>query len=155
MIYDNLSNIDRYKGLSSDIYAGLRFIKQASLGMANGIYEINPRVKAIVSEYETKTENEYGYEAHKKNIDIQCTLKGIERVACMPTDKLTETKPYSEEDDAALYTANTQPMEMTIGDGYFAIFFPEDGHKPQLYIDKPIIVKKVVVKVALDVSNNQ
>lgn len=155
MIYDNLSNIDLYKGLSSDIYEGLNFLREVEADIANGVYQITPRVKAIVSEYETKIENEYGYEAHKKFIDIQYTLKGQERVACLPIDKLTGTKPYSEEKDAAFFTANTQPMEMTIGDGYFAILFPEDGHKPQLCIDKPIIVKKVVVKVALNVSNNQ
>lgn len=155
MIYDNLSNIDLYKGLSPDIYEGLKFVREADATIDNGVYQINPRVKAIVSEYETKIENEYGYEAHKKFIDIQYTLKGQESVECLPLDKLTETKPYSDENDAAFYMANTQPMEMTIGDGYFAIFFPEDGHMPQLCIDKTIVVKKVVVKVALNVPKNQ
>jgi beta-galactosidase beta subunit len=36
---------------------------------------------------------------------------------------------------------------MLIGDDYFAIFFPQDGHMPQLCIDVPAPVKKVVVKV--------
>lgn len=149
MIYDNLSNIDFYKGLSPDIYEGLKFLREADAAIDNGVYQINPRVKAIVSEYETKIENEYGYEAHKKFIDIQCALKGQERVVCLPIGKLTETKPYSEEKDAAFYTANTQPMKMTIGDGYFAIFFPEDGHMPQLYVKEPCKVRKGVVKVEI------
>lgn len=150
MIYDNLSNIDLYKGLSPDIYEGLKFLRETDATIDNWVYQINPRVKAIVSEYETKIENEYGYEAHKKFIDIQYTLKGQERVACLPLDKLTGTKPYSEEKDAAFFTANIQPMEMTIGDGYFAIFYPQDGHMPQLGINNPTMVKKVVVKVQID-----
>ncbi len=150
MIYDNLSNIDLYKGLSPNIYEGLKFLREADATIDNGVYQINPRVKAIVSEYETKIENEYGYEAHKKFIDIQYTLKGQERVACLPLDKLTGTKPYREEKDAAFFTANIQPMEMTIGDGYFAIFYPQDGHMPQLGINNPTMVKKVVVKVQID-----
>ncbi len=149
MIYDNISNIELYKGLSPDIYEGLKFLKEVDASITNGVYQINPRVKAIVSEYETKAVNEYGYEAHQKYIDIQCTLKGEERVACLPIDNLTETKSYSDNDDAAFYTTAIKPIEMTIGNGYFAVFYPQDGHMPQLCIDKPTRVKKVVVKVQI------
>lgn len=149
MIYDNLSNIELYKDLSPDIYEGLKFLREADANIANGVYQINPRVKAIVSEYETKTVNEYGFEAHKKYIDIQCTLKGMERVACLPIERMREEKPYSEETDAAFYSASVPPQEMTICNGYFAIFFPQDGHMPQLCIEEPQMVKKVVVKVHL------
>ena len=107
-------------------------------------------MKAIVSEYETKVKNEVGFEAHRKNIDIQYLLKGEERIACMPIEKLTETEPYSEEKDAAFYAAEgVAAQTMTIGGGYFAIFFPQDGHMPQLCVDEPEMVKKVVVKVAI------
>lgn len=147
MIYDSLSNISTYKDLSQDIYSGLLFLQQASPDIAIGTYQINPRVKAIVSEYETKVENEVGYEAHRKNIDIQYLLRGEERIACLPIEKLKETTPYSEEKDAAFFTASVKPIEMTLGDEFFAIFFPQDGHMPQLSIDKPEMVKKVVVKV--------
>lgn len=147
MIYDNISNIETYKGLSADIFEGLKYLQQLNPDIAVGTYQINPRVKAIVSEYETKRENEYGFEAHRKNIDIQFLLKGSERIACLPIEKLTETQAYSEEKDAAFYTSDAKPLEMTIGDGYFAIFFPQDGHKPQLSIDESMPVKKVVIKV--------
>lgn len=40
-------------------------------------------------------------------------------------------------------------QEMIIGDGYFAIFFSQDGHMPQLSVDKPKMVKKVVVKIEI------
>lgn len=149
MIYDNISNINLYKCLCPDIYTGLTYLHQLSPDIAPGTYQISPRVKAIVSEYETKVKNEVGYEAHRKNIDIQYLLKGEERIACLPIEKLKETTPYSEEKDAAFFTASIQPQEMTIGDGYFAIFFPQDGHMPQLSVDEPNMVKKVVVKVRI------
>ena len=151
MIFENLSNINIYKGLSADIYEGLAFLSQANTDMENGVCQLSPRVKAIVSEYETKRENECGYEAHKKYIDIQCVLKGQERAACLPIEKLLETKPYSEEDDAAFYTAEIkhQPSYLSLQPGYFAIFFPQDGHMPQLCVDNPQLVKKVVVKVGI------
>lgn len=53
MVYDNIENIELYKGLSADIYEGLKFLKQASDTLAYGVHQINPRVKAIVSEYKT------------------------------------------------------------------------------------------------------
>ena len=147
MIYDSLDNIEYYNGLSNDICVGLTFLKQVSSNVANGVYQLNSRVKAIVSEYETKLQNEYGFESHRRFADIQCALKGVERVAYLPIEKLKESKPYCEDSDAALYVANSQPQEMVIGDGYFAIFFPQDGHMPQLCVDTPSLVKKIVVKV--------
>ena len=149
MIFDHISNISLYKTLSPDIYAGLAFLKDVKPDIAPGTYQLTPRVKAIISKYETKVKNEVGYEAHRKNIDIQYLLKGEERIACLPVEKLKETTPYSEEKDAAFFTASIQPQEMTIGNGYFAIFFPQDGHMPQLSVGEPEMVKKVVVKVAV------
>ena len=150
MIYDNISNINLYKCLSPDISTALTYLQQLSPDIAPGTYQLTPRVKAIVSEYETKVKNEVGFEAHKKNIDIQYLLKGEERIACMPIEKLTETEPYSEEKDAAFYAAEGVVVQtMTIGGGYFAIFFPQDGHMPQLCVDEPKKVKKVVVKVVV------
>lgn len=71
MIFDHINHIDTYKGLSPDIYAGLQFLQQATPDLALGVHQINHRVKAIVSEYETKVKNEVGFEAYRKNIDIQ------------------------------------------------------------------------------------
>lgn len=151
MIYDNFSNIELYKGLSQDIYEGLNFLRQAEPNKENGVYQISSHVKAIVSEYETKRVNEYGYEAHKKFIDIQCLLKGEEMVACLPIERLKEAKPYSEEIDAAFYSADIklQPSYLSLQPSYFSIFFPQDGHMPQLCVDEPLMVKKVVVKVEI------
>lgn len=109
MIYDNLSNIDRYKGLSEDIYQGLAFLKQATSNLQNGTHQITPRVKAIVSEYETVSVNECGYEAHKRFIDIQCLLKGEEKVGYSPIEMLKETKPYSKEIDAVFIRPTIRP----------------------------------------------
>ena len=150
MIFDHINNIESYKGLSPDLYEGLKYLQQVSSDIAVGTYQINPRVKAIVSEYETKMENENGYEAHRKNIDIQYLLSGEERIACLPIERSKETKSYNEETDAAFYSADLMPQEMTIGNGYFAIFFPQDGHMPQLCINEPDMVKKVVIKVEIE-----
>lgn len=149
MVYDKIDNIETYKGLSEDIYEGLKFLKNASADLACGVHEINPRVKAIVSEYETKPVNENGYEAHRKFIDIQYLLKGAEKNFCLPIEKLQETKPYKEEIDAAFYEAKIPTQDLMLGNGYFAIYWPQDGHMPCLFVEGLEKVKKVVVKVEL------
>lgn len=150
MVYDKIDNIETYKGLSEDIFLGLNFLQNATPDMEKGVHELNARVKAIISEYETKPINEFGFEAHKQHIDIQGLLLGEERVACMPIEKLKETKAYNKEEDAAFYSTDEQPQEMVIGNGYFAIFYPQDGHMPQLCVKVPNKVKKVVVKVKIN-----
>ncbi len=164
MIFDKIENIELYKGLSADIYAGLKYLKDMTPDVEPGTYEINPRVKAIVSEYTTKPENENGFESHRKNIDIQYLLRGTEKIACLPVDELQETKPYNPTTDAAFYAAprylspvNCQlstvnchlPSALFLGNGYFSIFFPQDAHMPCLCMDTPTKVKKVVIKVKI------
>ena len=166
MIYDKIKNIELYKGLSDAIYAGLKYLKEMSPDTAPGTYEINPRVKAIVSEYTTKTINEHGYEAHQKNIDIQYLLKGTEKIACLPVDELQETQPYNPDTDAAFYESNLRPSTSDLRPltsdlrpltldlrplTSFALFFPQDAHMPQLCIDAPEEVKKVVIKVKISI----
>ena len=151
MVYDNLNNIAFYKGLSPDIYEGLKFLRQVSPDIAVGTYQLTPNVKAIVSEYTTKEVNENGYEAHRQNIDIQYLLKGKEKIAYLPVEDLSETKPYSEETDVAFFNAvsDHSPSTFDLRSGYFAIFYPQDGHMPCLSVNEPEKVKKVVVKVQM------
>jgi len=150
MIYDTLNNIAFYKGLSPDIYEGLKFLQQVNSDIAVGTYQLTPNVKAIVSEYATKEVNENGYEAHRQNIDIQYLIIGNEKISCIPLEFLKETKAYQEDIDVAFYKGTTfLPSNFSLCSGYFAIFYPQDGHMPQLCVSEPERVKKVVVKVRL------
>ena len=151
MIYDSLDNIELYKSLSSDIYEGLKFLKQADGQIACGVHQINPRVRAIVSEYETLQDNPYGFEAHRRFLDIQFLLKGEEKVRCLPLEQLKETKAYNAESDVAFYAQDkTKPIDLPIGSGYFAILYPQDGHMPQVCLHSPVPVKKIVIKIQIE-----
>lgn len=145
-----IDNISFFKGLSIDIYEGLLFLSTIDKDVETGVYIINPRVKAMVSEYSTKVVSEFGYEAHRKFIDIQYLITGEEKICCLPLEFLKEKKLYNEEQDAAFYEETSfKPHELLIGNGYFAIFSPKDGHMPQLCVNEPKMVKKVVVKVKI------
>lgn len=153
MIYDSFNNIQTFSHLSEDISRGLSFLEKVPSDIEVGSYEISPRVRAIVSEYCTKKENENGYETHKCHIDIQYVIKGEETVRYLPSEKLRIVKPYCNDSDIAFYEPieryAEQYIDMMIGNGYFSIFFPHDGHMPQLCKNEPKSVKKIVVKVKI------
>ncbi len=150
MIYDKIDNLKTYTCLSDDIRVALEYLRQVTPEVEKGVHEINPRVKAIVSEYTTKLVNENGYEAHRQYIDIQYLVRGAEKMCCLPLEYLEETTPYNGEGDAALYKEKTVcPQNLLLGNGYFAILFPQDGHMPGLCVDAPLPVKKIVIKVRI------
>jgi biofilm protein TabA len=150
MILDSIFNINNYKNISSDIYAGLVFLKNASADIEVGEYKINDKVKAIVSEYDTIKVFERGYEAHKHVIDIQFPIRGVERVKWSPIEGMDINIPYDANRDRTFFkNPAKQGTHVDIGNGIFAIMFPEDGHSPQHKIGKPELIKKITVKVLI------
>ena len=150
MIVDQLINIDTYKGISNDIYEGLKFLANAKKDIKPGTYPINANVKAIVSEYYTVEVFERGYEAHKRVIDIQYPINGSERVKWSPIENMEVNIPYEEEKDRIFYkNPHSQGTHVDIGNGIFAIMFPQDGHGPQHFVSESEIIKKITIKVSI------
>ena len=150
VVVDKLKNISLYRGLSSDIYVGLKFIKNAKEDIELGTYLINDSVKAIVSSYETVDDFFRGYESHKKVIDIQYPIIGLERVKWSPIEGMNVNIPYNEVKDRTFFKdPSEQGTHIVIGNGIFAIMFPEDGHAPQHKVRDKEVIKKITVKVSI------
>lgn len=150
MVVDTLENIEQYKGLSPDIYAGLQFLANAKDDILLGTYSINDNVKAIVSSYTTVDEFERGYESHKHVIDIQYPIKGLERVKWSPIKGMNVNIPYDKAKDRTFYKdPSEQGTHVDIGNGIFAIMFPEDGHGPQHKVRVKEVIKKITIKVSV------
>ena len=148
MILDQLSNIELYKNFSKTIYAGLKFIASAKPDISLGSYEVCPGVKALVSEYKTVEVFERGFEAHKLVIDIQYPIIGLERVKWSPIEEMDINIPYDAKKDRTFYkNPSTQGTMADIGQGIFAIMFPQDGHSPQHFLHKPEVIKKITIKI--------
>ena len=150
MIVDTLQNIDTYRKLSADIYAGLVYIKEAAQTVPLGEYQIGDQVKAIVSEYYTIAHFERGYEAHEYVIDIQYPVIGTERVKWSPIAGMEINIPYDRERDRTFYLRPlSNDTHVDIGNGVFAIMFPQDAHSPQHFVCESEMIKKITVKVAI------
>lgn len=148
MIYDHIKNISQYKGISKSLDLGLDFIASVDNSLNCGVHYLDSQVKAIISEYKTHFVNEKGYEAHRKYIDIQIPINGIERVRYKPIEFLCETTEYNAENDFILFSCiGDSVADFIIGDGYFLVLFPDDGHMPQICVNQPEFIKKITIKV--------
>ena len=129
MIIDALDNISIYKKLSKDVYAVLTFLKNINNKIELGIHDINNRLKAIVEWYETLNNNSFEFESHKRVIDIQCPILGLERLFWPPITDRKVKKPYDNIKDITIYGDLHLPSRhVDIGNRVFAIMFENYGH---------------------------
>ncbi len=150
MIIDKIENAKLYTGLSESIAKGLEIIRDKSLfEKEDGKYEIDGyNMLILVHRYATKYKEEMLFEAHKNYIDIQAILEGEETIGYAPADELEIVEPYKPDvfkcADPDVFT------EVKLAKGMFAIFYPDDAHKPCYdYHAGKSNVHKVVVKVKI------
>ena len=147
MILDQWSNRKYYKNthpLFSECFSYIE--KYLENPVFPGVYEISGKdIFAKVQSYQTRTDG--FYETHDCYIDIQFMVSGIEMVHCIPREGLAPVGEYDPVEDAQFY-ADTKPgVSFLLCPESFAIFFPEDAHKPAMALDEPAEAKKVVIKV--------
>ena len=145
MIFDKIENIKNYKGLGN-VYKALELVSETDfMSMPLGKYEVDgDNIYYIVQEYETKPDTGIA-EAHKKYIDVQFVADGEEKIGYAPICVQKELTESKEDSDCYFYRCNTEMMYF--GKGYFAVFYPNDLHKPGILNDKSSLCRKVVVKV--------
>ena len=147
MIYDKLGNSGLYAGLGQDFREVFEFIgKSSPENSPPGRYDLKNGVYYMVQQYETKPVADGIFEAHRKYIDVQLIVSGRERHDFIHLSMLKEKTPYDSAKDAALYEGkgNTLILEK----GFFAIYFPEDGHMPNISAgSNPEKTTKIVFKI--------
>jgi len=148
MILDKISNKDKYECLSPRIKVALDNITEVDYSSFEpGEYAIDEKnIFALVSHYTTKSQSSAQFEAHKKYIDVQYMISGTEWVGYTPYTGQATCKTYHEEHDYALY--DTDGSFFKFSQGMFAIFFPDDLHKPST-AEQASEVKKLVIKVRI------
>ena len=155
MIYDRIENAARYRALHPGLARGLDYL--ASLNpetFVPGRTEIDgDTLFATAAEYQSKPRAAAKWESHRRYADIQLIVAGEEQIAYAPIASLTPKDAYDEAKDRTLYHDDATPQGpaqlFRYRPGHFAIFFPEDGHMPDLALGEPAPVRKIVVKVKL------
>jgi len=149
MILDKLENLPFHTFISENLKKGLEFLKNADLlNLEVGRHDIAGNdVFALVSEYISKEPQDCLLEAHHTYTDIQYIVSGREAIGFASFKNQDILTTYNSEKDIVFYSGETIPLILITG--MFAIFFPQDLHRPCMQIDGPEKVKKVVVKVRL------
>lgn len=147
MIKDKLVNAKFYFGISDNLKKGFEWLIKTDLQeISDGRYYIDgDKIFANVQSYDTK--DNAPYEAHKDYIDIQYMIKGVEKIGIANIDECSVSEPYNSEKDVEFLDCNICSTLLTLDEGEFMVFFPQDAHQPSLNPDKKLFVKKVIVKV--------
>lgn len=155
MVLGHLTDRARYEGLHPLFKAAFDFIERCEAEpLAQGEYEIDARdLYAMVQQYDTMPDNVPGWEGHRKYVDIQYVRSGEEAHLYAPIEQIREGAVYHGENDL-LRCDVKDSMRLSVRQGQFAIYFPEDLHKPKCMLNGPCRVDKIVVKVALTAARN-
>ena len=147
MIYDSLAHVDAYKGIHPGVYKGLKLLAETDFSqMEDKRYEVDGEdLFFFLQSYETKPENPTP-ESHKKYIDIQCVLSGIEAMDVGALEDMTDIAEARPEGDIWLYHGPAD-SRVILAPGKFAVLFPGDAHAPCIAPGESVPCRKVVVKV--------
>ena len=147
MVFDTLDNFWKYIKLN-DLFKDVFYFLQHNelINLPLGKIDINNSgAFAIISEYNTKKLEDSFIEYHKKYIDIQIVISGNEKIGyCFYNEN--NNVMFDEEKDFGKLNADLIFFELSSSN--FAIFFPFEGHTPQLDNNNiSSFVKKIVFKI--------
>ena len=148
MVSDLLANAHLYRALGPSIARGLQFLADTDLAsLPLGRHELDGApLYALVSEYAPKPPAEGRWEAHRRYLDLQYVVSGVERMGVAPIDRLAAADYDADRD--MLWLSGSGDF-LRFGAGQFMILWPGDAHMPGIDAGLPGLVRKVVVKIAV------
>ena len=155
MIFDSLHNADRY--FTGDWWQDtLSYIRSATASLEDGAHPV--RTDAIVARVHrghTRPASDAVLESHRAYVDVHVVLEGRETIAVWPTDRLRIRTPYNDQQDVMFYDLPAEEgARLHLSPGFFAVFFPQDAHMTQLMDQRPAPIKKLVMKISVDLAGN-
>lgn len=153
MIHDTLANAKRYLSLHPRFAAAFAWCQEPDkLAKPDGRYALQgDALFVIVESGPTIASQLKRFESHRRYIDIQINLKGPEIMEWMPRAALTVFEDFKPDNDICFYQQPaTIPTRLVVRPHEFAIFWPEDAHKPCCNPgDASVSYRKLVFKVAM------
>ena len=146
MIVDTIENLGKYVALNPLFADVVEFLKNHDLqSMEPGKYPIKDKDLFMnLQVAQQRTKDTAFLETHIVMIDIQIPITCAETFGYTPLCDLPAFD-YNAEKDITKYGDNKPQTFVTVNQGQFAIFFPQDGHMPCI-IDEPEI-KKAIFKI--------
>ena len=151
MILDTIDNTRLYIGLHAGFAKAFEILTDKTLAKKqDGKYSVDgDKIYYTIQRYTTKPLNEGNLEAHRKYIDIQFLLEGVEILGYAPLKGLTTAEVYNPQKDIAFFNTPKEITKVKLEPGLFCILFPDDAHLPCLQLAGPTEVRKVVIKIQI------
>ena len=149
MVLDRIEFLHRYL---PDFHIEIdNFLKSISSCMKDGKYNIaGEKVFAQVMSYSTKPEADCRIEAHDLYVDIQSVITGAEGIGLFDRETLTANASYDDEKDVWFFDSADPLNTVAVHEGWFAMIFPHEAHRPQTAVGLPNNIKKFVIKISKD-----
>lgn len=124
------------------------WLKQLPPDLAGGIHPIlGDKMYANVHGYETLARPECKFESHQRHVDLQYCITGSELIDWQLTSRLTPAGGFDEPKDLQFYEPVDVQTVVHMTPGAWAIFFPEDAHRPKVTDKLSPRVWKLVIKI--------
>lgn len=156
MIYGHIDVKENKGAYPETIHKAIQFLRDTDVvSMSAGNYPIEgDKLILQIQEPVTAPKETRKPEIHRKYIDVQYMIHGHEYIGCYPDQKdggILEDR-LDREDDILFYKENEKANEIMLPmtDGCYAVFFPEDVHRPCCQMGEPEAIKKAVLKVRVD-----
>ena len=151
MILDRIDNARLYLGLHAGFGKAFEILTDKTLAKKqDGKYSVDgDKIYYTIQRYTTKPLNEGNLEAHRKYIDIQFLLEGVEILGYAPLKGLTTAEVYNPQKDIAFFNTPKEITKVKLEPGLFCILFPDDAHLPCRQLAGPAEVRKVIIKIQI------
>lgn len=146
MVIDTLDNCCHYTKLHKLFKPAFEFLRKANLKeYKEGRYDIVKNdVYAMISKARGCGKIKASLEAHRKYIDIQLALNGIDYIGYKPLCECRLKKTLYDAKKDCVFFDDESDFWFRLSRNSFAIFFPEDAHAP---LAGSLPVLKAVIKV--------
>ena len=155
MIYGNINAKETEAAYTAQIRKALSILRETDVSeMHHGKYPLDgDKLILQINEITTAPKSEKKPEVHKNYIDVQYMVHGHELIGFYPDKKDGKIlEDLLEENDVLFYKNRDDIHELMLPmtDGCYAIFFPEDVHRPGCQMDQAEDVKRIVLKIKVD-----
>ena len=151
MIFGHISQPNPCR-LPRAIEKALHFLRATDFTtLPPGVVEIEGRtIFAQVLDLTTKKPHESRPEVHRRFLDIQFLAWGEEKIGiAIDTGNNEISESLLEQRDIIFYHGSENESFIEMTPGSYAIFFPQNVHRPACIKNKVSAIRKIVVKVAI------
>ena len=151
MILDTIDNTHLYAGLHTSFAKAFEILIDSTLSQKeDGRYTVDgDEVYYTIQRYTIRPMSQGKLEAHRKYIDIQFLLSGVEYLGYAPVKDLTVAEAYNPQKDIAFFNTQKNITKIKLEPGLFCILFPDDAHLPCCHLAEPAEARKAVIKIRL------